>query len=90
MSKIEVKKPDKQELDRLGVEHWSRWGCEVSTFDWEYDLDETAYVLQGRVKVHTDEGTVEVGRGDLVTFPRGMKCRWEVLEPIRKVFRFGD
>ena len=28
--------------------------------------------------------------GDLVTFPAGMNCRWEVHKAVRKHCRFGD
>src|SRR5512132_3519779 len=38
-----------------------------------------------RGQVTTAEGeAVEFGAGDLVTFPRGLKCTWEVRKPIRK------
>ena len=89
MGRIKIEKPDKQKLDSLGVKSWSPWGCEVSTFDWEYDSDETCYILEGKVKVKTSEEEVEISKGDLVTFPKGLKCTWNVSEKIRKVYRFG-
>lgn len=85
---IEVKRPDSEELERLKIKEWSPWECDVSTFDWEYTCDETAYVLEGRVKVKTPDGEVEIKKGDLVRFPKGLKCTWDVIEPIRKVYRF--
>jgi len=40
--------------------------------------------------VYTRDGeVVEIVAGDIVVFPGGLKCTWEVLEPIRKVFTFG-
>ncbi|RKX55019.1 MAG: cupin, partial [Thermotoga sp.] len=27
------------------------------------------------------------GEGDFVTFPKGMKCTWKVLKPIKKKYR---
>ena len=90
MSEIEIKKPTAEELAELDVDSWSPWECEPSTFDWEYSTKETAYVLEGRVRVQTDAGEVEFGKGDLVTFPKGMKCKWSVIEKIRKVYKFGD
>jgi hypothetical protein len=30
-----------------------------------------------------------MGKGDLVTFPTGMKCTWDVKVPVRKHYRFG-
>ena len=88
MSEIKVKKPSSDELEQLDVDSWSPWSCEPSSFDWEYSSQETAYVLEGKVRVTSDSGTVEFGKGDLVTFPKGMKCKWDVIETIRKVYRF--
>ena len=88
MSEIKIEKPTQERLKKLNVDSWSPWGCEVSTFDWEYDSDETAYILQGKVKVTTLQGEIEINKGDLVTFPKGLQCTWKVLEPIKKVYRF--
>lgn len=90
MAAIKVEKATPARLKQLGVESWSSWECGVETFDWEYSSDETAYVQAGRVKVYTRDGeVVEIVAGDIVVFPGGLKCTWEVLEPIRKVFTFG-
>lgn len=89
MKKIKISKPSKDELDKLGISKWSPWSCEPSIFDWEYSDNETAYVFEGKVKVVTDEETVIFGAGDLVEFPSGLKCRWEVIELIRKVYKMG-
>jgi len=88
MSRIKIEKPSVEQLDKLNVKNWSTWECEPSTFDWEYDSDETAYVLEGKVKVKTSEEEVEIKKGDLVTFPKGLKCTWNVGEKIRKVYTF--
>jgi uncharacterized cupin superfamily protein len=83
-------RPDKAKLDELAIEGWTPWECEPSRFPWEYDDKETAYVFEGKVTVDTEDGdTVEFGAGDLVTFPKGLKCTWTVHEKIRKVYRFG-
>jgi uncharacterized cupin superfamily protein len=73
-------------LQELGVKSWPTWGCGVSKFPWSYDSAETAYVLKGRVVVTpagSSEG-VEVKAGDLVTFPAGVSCEWDVTEAIHK------
>ncbi len=88
MSKIKIEKPTKEQLENLNVKTWSSWGCEVSSFDWEYDAEETCYIMEGHVRVETADGDVEIKAGDLVTFPKGLKCKWHVSQPIRKVFRF--
>lgn len=89
MSEIKVERPSEEELNSLGINKWSSWECEKSTFDWEYDDDETCYVFEGKVKVKTPSGEVEFGKGNLVKFPKGLKCTWKVIERIRKVYKFG-
>ncbi len=85
-----VHDPPKEELERMGVFNWPVWTKEVSEFPWTYDAEETCYFLEGRVLVTPDGGTpVEVGAGDLVTFPRGMSCTWKVIEPVRKHYNFA-
>jgi len=90
MGKVIIKKPTKEELEKLDVNNWSVWECEVKRFDWEYDEKEQFYVLEGKVKVVTHDGEeVEFGKGDLVTFPQGVSCTWDVKEKIRKLYKFG-
>jgi uncharacterized cupin superfamily protein len=63
---------------------------EKSSFDWHYDDQETCYFLEGKVEVETDQGNVQIGKGDLVTFPKGLSCKWHIKSPVRKHYRFGD
>ncbi|UCG90340.1 MAG: cupin domain-containing protein [Candidatus Heimdallarchaeota archaeon] len=83
--KIKQKEIEKEKVDTT---NWGSWGCEPSTFDWEYQEDETAYVFEGKVIVKTPTEEVEVKGGSLVQFPKGLKCTWKVIEPIRKVYTF--
>ena len=88
MEKVTVEKADLEKLKELDVSSWTLWEHGAGTFDWKYDSTERFYVLAGRVKVSTEDGQeVEFGAGDLVTFPRGVKCTWNVIEPIHKVYR---
>jgi len=90
MSEISVaKNPSPERLDALEVFSWPIWSKEISTFPWSYDSSETCYFLEGDVVVTPDGGEpVHMGKGDLVTFPRGMSCTWEVREPVRKHYQF--
>ncbi|KDO42931.1 hypothetical protein CISIN_1g0311091mg, partial [Citrus sinensis] len=68
-----------------------RWGCPPSKFPWTYSDKETCYLLEGKVKVYPDgsnEG-VEIGAGDLVVFPKGMSCTWDVSVGVDKHYKFG-
>ena len=88
MHKIKIEKPDHAKLDSLGVSSWSPWESDVGSFDWEYDTEEVCYILRGKVKVKTPEEEVEINKGDLVTFSKGLKCTWNVIEKIKKVYIF--
>ena len=88
MKKIEIKKlSDQEKLDK-GINSWPIWEKEVSRFDWYYDFTEHCQILEGRVVVETEEGNVEIKAGDFVTFPKGLKCIWDIKENIRKHYNF--
>ena len=85
--KIEVKQPAKEELEGQGVLEWPIWEKEVSRFDWHYDSEETCYLLEGRVEVTTPDGqAVTFGAGDMVHFPAGLSCTWDISVPVKKHF----
>ncbi len=89
--KIRVEKnPPEKRLAGLGVKSWDIWTKEVSRFPWHYDEPETCYFLEGDAVVTPEGGKpVQIGKGDLVTFPEGMSCTWEVRKPVRKHYLFG-
>lgn len=90
MSDIIITSPTKDELDKLGIAQWSSWECDPSEFDWQYPNKETAYVFKGKVMVSTNDGKeVEINNGDLVVFPKGLKCHWKVIDRIEKVYKMG-
>jgi len=91
MSRIKVERdPDDDRLESLGVTDWSIWTKEASEFPWSYDTQETCYFLEGDVVVTPEGGDpVEVGKGDLVTFPEGMNCTWKIRKGVKKHYRFG-
>ena len=91
MKKISVMHdPDSSKLNQLGVCDWAIWTKEVSTFPWTYDTSETCYLLEGEVVVTPEGGAaVKIQKGDLVTFPEGMTCTWEITQPVRKYYKFG-
>ena len=91
MGLIEVERsPTEERLTQLGVRAWPIWTKEVSTFPWTYDEPETCLFLDGDVVVTPTDGVpVRVGKGNLVRFPAGMSCTWDVRSPVRKHYRFG-
>jgi len=86
---IKVQKLSQEELKKIGVFSWPVWEKEVSRFDWHYDSIEECYFLEGRVTAETkDNKSVSFGKGDFVTFPKGLSCTWVVKEPVRKHYNF--
>ncbi len=79
-------KPSPMKLEVLGVYDWPIWTKEPSTFPWHYERQETCYFLRGKVIVTPEAGgePQEFRRGDLVTFPAGLSCTWEVVEAVEK------
>ena len=78
-------------VEELGIKSWPIWTCDVSTFDWNYEDKETCLLIEGEVTVIPEGGKpIKFSAGDLVTFPAGMNCRWEVHKAVRKHYRFGD
>ncbi|KAJ8759655.1 hypothetical protein K2173_009739 [Erythroxylum novogranatense] len=85
-----VRNPSESKLTELGVRSWPKWGCPPSKFPWTYSAKETCFLLEGEVKVTPDgsEEAVEIGAGDLVEFPKGMSCTWDVSVGVDKHYKF--
>ena len=91
MSEIKIeRKPEQQRLDELGVSDWPIWNKEALEFPWTYDEQEVCYFLEGDVVVTPKGGqAVSMGKGDLVTFAKGMSCTWLIRKPVTKHYRFS-
>ena len=86
---IKVQKLKDEELKRMGVFTWPIWTKEVSRFDWHYDSVEECYLLEGEVVVEPKAGKkVSFGKGDFVTFPKGLSCVWDIKKSVRKHYNF--
>ncbi|HOW88016.1 MAG TPA: cupin domain-containing protein [Candidatus Omnitrophota bacterium] len=87
--KILVEKPTQEKLNTLKVLSWPVWTKEASVFDWSYEEKEVCYFLEGQVTVKTPDGEVSFGKGDLVTFPQGLQCVWDIKKAVKKHYKFG-
>ncbi len=87
--RILVEKPTSEKLKALNVLSWPIWTKEVSSFDWSYEEQEICYFLEGEVTVKTPDGDISFGKGDLVIFPQGLQCVWNIKKPVRKHYQFG-
>lgn len=86
---IIVEKLNENQLKNKNVFNWEIWEKDVSKFDWHYDTTEECYILEGKVIVEDEKGEkVEFGKGDFVTFQKGLDCVWDIKEPVRKHYNF--
>jgi uncharacterized protein len=80
--------PAQSTLDSLNVSKWPTWEKEVSVFTWVFPEQEIAYILEGECVITPEGGKpVKFGKGDLVTFPAGLKVSWEVKKPLHKHYK---
>ncbi len=85
---VEIISP--QEAEERGILEWpvSRRG--VSRYAWHYDATEVCYIAEGRARIETEDGSIEVEKGDLVTLPAGLECAWIIREPMAKHYLIQD
>ena len=86
---IEITNLSEVEIVKQEIRSWPIWTCDVSEFDWEYDKQESCLLLEGEVEVKTEFETVSFSGGDYVVFPKGLKCLWKVIRPVRKHYSFS-
>jgi uncharacterized protein len=88
---VEVQKnPPESLLAEMKVRSWPIWEKEVSKFPYTYEENETCLFLDGEVVVTPDGGApVSIAAGDLVVFPTGLSCTWDIRKPVRKHYKFG-
>ena len=87
---VVVRKPSEPETAQC--KNWPIWTCQQSTFDWDYTQTETCLLLEGSVTVadRPDSGeSVSFESGDLVVFPTGLKCVWQITEAVKKHYSFS-
>lgn len=84
-----IEKLSDEQLKERKVFTWDIWEKEPSIFEWFYDSQEQCFFLQGEVAVHTEQGDFEIGQGDFVTFKKGLKCKWEIKNKVRKHYNFS-
>ncbi len=86
---IKKRKLNEEEFEKMGIKNWPIWTKEKSVFDWYYDSTEQCYIIEGKIIVHYGDGEkIEIEKGDFVEFPAGLKCKWEIIEDVKKYYNF--
>ena len=89
--KILIKSPcSASVIIKYGIKNWPIWEREPSNFLWNYDEKEICLIIEGEAKISTEKGEIYlVKAGDLVEFPEGLSCQWQINKKIKKHFRLG-
>lgn len=86
---VSVRQPSDEEIK--AYQTWPIWQKEQSSFDWFYEEKETCYIIEGSAQVYDESGELlaQFKKGDLVEFPKGLKCTWKITEDVKKHYNFG-
>tara|TARA_B100000965_G_scaffold261267_1_gene220317 strand:- start:288 stop:506 length:219 start_codon:yes stop_codon:yes gene_type:complete len=72
------------------MKNWPTWECEPSNFKYFYKEKETCLIIKGEAIIKTSAEIFNIRSGDLIIFPKGFDCTWEVRKAIKKHYRVGD
>jgi uncharacterized cupin superfamily protein len=70
---------------RDGRETVFLWTCRACTYEWRFESDETARVLEGEAFVDRGAGERRLGPGDEAGFKAGETARWRVPGRLKKL-----
>ena len=90
--KVLIKSPCSASLIiQYGIKNWPIWECEPSIFSWNYSEKEICLIIEGEAKIKTEAGeSYLIKSGDLVEFPEGLSCEWQIIKRFKKHFRLGE
>lgn len=88
MNRVKLERLGERDIKRRGIKNWGIWEKEPSEFDWYYTQEEHCYIIEGKAIIKMEDGEVEIKKGDYVVFPPGLKCKWKVIERMKKYYNF--
>ena len=90
--KIIIKSPCRASLIiQYGIKNWPIWECEPRNFSKFYTEKEISLIIAGEAKIITEKGeSYFIKSGDLVEFPKGFNCEWQIFKSIKKHYRLGE
>lgn len=57
---------------------------------WTPEQRETVHILEGSVRIQVKDGPmIELGVGDLASFPAGLEMEWDITAPFKELWVFG-
>ena len=90
--KVLIKSPcSASVIIQYGIKNWPIWECGPSQFSWHYNEKEICLIIEGEASIKTEEGKIYIIKsGDLVEFPEGLSCYWQITKKIKKHYRLGN
>ena len=62
------------------------WSCTKGKFNWHYDSDETAIILEGSMLLESEDVPLKrYGVGDVIYFRGGAHAKWHVESYVKKI-----
>ncbi len=90
--KVLIKSPcSASVIIQYGIKSWPIWEGEPSNFSWNYNDKEICLIIEGEASIKTEAGeSFFIKSGDLIEFPKGFSCEWQITKKIKKHFRLGE
>ena len=90
--KILIKSPcNASTIIKYGIKNWPvREYDEQRNFHCKYKEKETCLIIEGQATIKSSSQIYIIKSGDLVIFPVGFDCIWEIDKSIKKHYRIGD
>lgn len=89
MEEIIIKQISKEQIEELKIGDWPIWTKEISEFGWEYDdSTEECFIIEGELIITIKNNIYTIKVGDFVQFSPRLKCRWKIIQPIKKHYNF--
>ena len=83
-----IRKPTKEEIEKS--KKWKIWTKGISAFDMKYVKTEYCLIIDGEVKIVTEDKNYYFKGGDYVIFKKGLECIWVIKSPVKKYYLFED
>ncbi len=87
---IAINHLSESDYHKLGISDWPIWEKEISVFEWNYEETEQFYLIEGLVQIKTEQGNFDIKPGDFVECSKGLHCKWEIKEYVKKHYHFID
>jgi uncharacterized protein len=88
MNELEIITLDDAEITRRGIRNWPVWEKKACRFPYIYQQEEHCFFLEGEVNIETASGKFTLKAGDFAIFRKGLKCIWDIRQPVKKHYNF--